>query len=440
MAWYDKQNLRKYAPIVIGASLLIAFGWKFIKPGPPKSVTISAGAEGGAYYEFAKKYAADLEKNGVKTKILTSTGSLQNIERLKLTADEKDSADIAFIQGGLIDETTKEGLISVGSLYYEPLWIFYRTNKWPQPIDHLPKLKGSVINIGVESSGTRKVALQLLETNDLKPGSYTASGLALKEASEALKSGAVDAIMVVSAASTPIIKELLATSGVAVMNLSRADALTRLIPALSKVTLPRGAVNLTEDIPSADLNLVALTATLATKEDLHPAISYLLFKSAQHFHGGPQLLSNAREFPSITKYQELDVPEDVDKLYKQGAPFLYKHLPFWLANLLYRLWVLIIPLGAAMLTLSDTIPKIAGFQGNRQIMSVYKEARLLEAEVLGGPKTAPAEPFLSRLDKLYGRVSRIKVPSDFVKSIFELRSHLDLVNDSIARHLGNSSQ
>jgi uncharacterized protein len=438
MAWFDKQNLRKLAPFVIGASLLIAFGWKFIKPGPPKAVTISAGAEGGAYFEYAKKYAGVLEKNGVKATVLISTGSIQNIERLKAADNEKESADIAFLQGGLINEDTKEGLISLGSLYYEPLWVFYRTVKFPIPIDHLPKLKGSIINIGVENSGTRKLALQLLTTNELKTDSYTASGLALKEAIDAIKAGSIDAIMVVSAANAPLIKELLTTTGVAAMNLSRADALTRLIPALSKVTLPRGAVSLIDDLPTTDINVVATTATLAAKEDLHPAISYLLIKTAMQLHGGPQLLSNAREFPSITKYQELEVPEDVDKLYKQGAPFLYKHLPFWLANLLYRLWVLIIPLGAAMVTLSDALPKLMGFRGNRQIMSIYKEARLLEAEVLTGPKTQSAEPFNLRLDRLYERTSRVKVPSDFVKSVFELRSHLDLVSESITRHLGRS--
>jgi uncharacterized protein len=437
MAWFDKQNLRKFAPLVIGVSVLIAFGWKFIKPGPPKAITISAGAEGGAYFEYAKKYAVALEKNGVKTTILTSTGSLQNIARLKLVEGEKDSADIAFIQGGLIDEDTKDGLISLGSLYYEPLWIFYRTSKWPLPIDHIPKLRGSIINIGVENSGTRKLALQLLKLNDVKEGSYTTSGLAPKDAAEALKTGSIDAMMMVSAANGPVVREMLTTAGVAAMNLSRADALTRLVPALSKVTLPRGAVSLIDDIPSADINAVASTATLAAKEDLHPAIAYLLIKTATQLHGGPQLLSNAREFPSITKYQELEVPEDVDKLYKQGAPFLYKHLPFWLANLLYRLWVLLIPLGAAMITLSDALPKLLGFQGNRQIMAIYKEARLLEAEVLSGPKTLPAEPFNLRLDRLYARTSRVKVPSDFVKSIFELRSHLDLVAQSISRHLGN---
>jgi uncharacterized protein len=438
MAWFDTQNLRKYAPYVIGASLLIAFGWKFIKPGPPKSVTISAGAEGGAYFEFAKKYAAVLEKNGVTATVLTSTGSIQNIERLKLAAENKDAADIAFLQGGLIEEEAKEGLISLGSLYYEPLWVFYRTSKWPVPIDHIPSLKGNIINIGVQNSGTRKLALQLLQVNDLKTGDYTASGLAPIEAKAALKSGAIDVMMMVAAANAPIVRELLTTSGVAVMNLSRADTLVRLIPALSRVTLPRGAVSLSDDIPKVDLNLVASTATLAAKEDLHPAIFYLLIKTANQLHGGAQLLSNAREFPSITKYQELEVPEDVGKLYTQGAPFLYKHLPFWFANLLYRIWVLIIPLGAALLTLSDALPKLIGFQGNRQIMAIYKEARELEAEVLGGPKALEAEPFNARLDRLYIRTSRVKVPSDFVKSIFELRSHLDLVQQSIARHLEHS--
>jgi uncharacterized protein len=269
----------------------------------------------------------------------------------------------------------------------------------------------------------------------MKAGSFTASSLSAKEASKALISGEIDAMMVVAAADAPVVKELFSSPVVAAMNFSRADAFTRVIPALSKVVLPRGTISLADDIPKSDLTLIASTATLVAIEDLHPAIAYLLIKTAQKLHGGAQSLSNARDFPSITKYQEFEVPEDVDKLYKQGAPLLYKYMPFWLANLLYRLWVLAIPLGAALLTLSDTIPKLVGFQGNRQIMAIYKEARELEAEVLSLSKNAPKEPFLSRLDRLYARTSKIKVPSDFVKSIFELRSHLDLVGQSVARHL-----
>jgi uncharacterized protein len=432
MAWFDKKNLRRYAPFVIAASVLLAFGWRFIKPGPPAQITITAGSEGGAYFEYAKKYAAALEKNGVKAKVVVSAGSLENISRLSKADSE---FDIGFVQSGLIDESQKEGLMSLGSLYYEPLWVFYRTAKWPQAIDHLPSLKGAKVNIGVENSGTRKLALTILKANALTAANFSPGGLAPKEAAKALIAGEIDAMMIVSAADAPVINELLAAPEIAAMNLSRADAFTRIIPALSKVTLPRGAVNLNNDVPSIDLTVVASTANLVAKEDLHPAIAYLLIKTAQQLHGGPQLLSNAREFPSITKFQELEVSEDVDKLYKQGAPFLYKHLPFWLANLLYRLWVLVIPLGAAMITLSDALPKLIGFQGNRQIMSIYKAARELEAEVLGAPQNIDPSPFRLRLEKLYARCARVKVPSDFVKSVFELRSHLDLVGQSIQRHL-----
>jgi TRAP-type uncharacterized transport system substrate-binding protein len=435
MAWFDKKNLRRYAPFAIGASVLFAFGWKFIKPGPPSQIVITAGAEGGAYFEYAKKYAAELEKKGVKTKVVVSTGSLENISRLSNTDSE---FDVGFVQSGLIDDSQKEGLSSLGSLYYEPLWVFYRTAKWPQAIDHLPSLKSAQINIGVENSGTRKLALTLLNANALTLSNFTPTGLAPKDAAKALIAGEIDAMMIVSAADAPVIKELLMAPGIAPMNLSRADAFTRLIPALSKVTLPRGAVSLSSDVPSIDLTIVASTANLVAKEDLHPAVAYLLIKTAQQLHGGSQLLSNAREFPSITKFQELEVSEDVDKFYKQGAPFLYKHLPFWLANLLYRLWVLLIPLGAALITLSDALPKLIGFQGNRQMMNIYKAARELEAEVLRAPQTIDPQPFRMRLEMLYVRCSRVKVPSDFVKAVFELRSHLDLVSQSIDRHLNPS--
>jgi uncharacterized protein len=432
MAWFDSANLRKYAPYVIGASVLFAFGWKFIKPGPPSTITITAGADGGAYFEYAKKYAAALEKNGVKTNVLASTGALENINRL---TQKNNGVDVGFVQGGLVDDAQKDGLVSLGSLYYEPLWVFYRVSKWPQPIDHLQPLKASKINIGPDGTGTRKLASQLLEANEMKAGSFTAFNLPSKDAAKALIAGEIDAMMMVAAADAPVVKELFASPGVAAMNFARADAFTRIIPALSKVVLPRGTISLANDVPKADLTLIASTATLVAKEDLHPAIAYLLIKTAQKLHGGAQYLSSARDFPSITKYQEFEVPEDVEKLYQHGAPFLYKHMPFWLANLLYRLWVLAIPLGAALLTLSDTIPKLVGFQGNRQIMAIYKEARDLEAEVLTLPKNTNSEPYRARLDRLYARTSKIKVPSDFVKSIFELRGHLDLVGQSVARHL-----
>lgn len=431
MAWFDKKSLRKAAPLVIGISIVVAFGWRFVKPGPPSHITISAGSQGGAYFEYAKKYAAALEKNGVKTTVLTSSGSIENIKRLK---DEAGETDIAFVQGGIINEADKEGLISLGSLYYEPIWVFYRTTKWGQAIDQFTALKNSVINTGTPGSGTEKLALQIFDKHSMPSGSFTASALAPQEAAAALKAGSIDAMMLVSAANAPVVEELLNTSGVAVMSLSRAEAITRVVPALSKLTLPRGSVNLAKDIPATDVTSVASTATLVGKDDLHPAIAYLLIKAANELHSGPQLLSASREFPSITKYQELEVPEEVDKLYKQGAPVLYKHLPFWLANLMYRLWVLLIPLGAALVTLSDALPKILGFRGNRQIASTYADARILEQEVRNAPPGIDNAPYLARLNGLHQRAAGIKVPSDFVKSLFELRGHLDQVGDNILKH------
>ncbi len=430
--WFDRSNLRAAAPWVIGVAVLIAVAWKVVKPGPPKTIVISAGAEGGAYYEYAKKYAAALEKNGVKTTIRTSAGSLENIKRLK---DPDESVDLAFVQSGLFEEDEKEGLVSLGSLYFEPMWVFLNKSKFPATTEQLTALQGARINVGVLGSGTQKLAQTLLEKSGMKATDYVGLELNGKDAAAALQSDKIDAMMIVAAADAPLVLELLSAPNVMAMNMGRADAISRLIPSLSKVVLPRGAVNLRKDLPVQDITLIASTATLVAQEDLHPAIEYLLIKTANTLHGGPQLLSNAKEFPSIKKFQELEVTEDVEKLYTQGAPFLYKHLPFWLANLLYRLWVLIIPLGAAMLTLSDTIPKVLGFKGNRQIMQIYKEAQLLEDRVLSAPPQSESSLYLSELDSLYRRTAKVKVPSDFVKSLFELKGHLDMVDAAIKRHL-----
>lgn len=116
----------------------------------------------GAYYAYAKRYAELLAANGITLEIQTSAGSVENLERVK-----KGDADIAFIQGGIqeeLEDNDESSLRSLGSVAFEPVWVFYRNE---YRLDKLYQLSDRRIAVGEEGSGIRGLALQLLEANEI---------------------------------------------------------------------------------------------------------------------------------------------------------------------------------------------------------------------------------------------------------------------------------
>src|SRR5882762_8323487 len=70
--------------LVIGLPVLLitaAAAWiavKFVRPAPPNTIVISAGAPGSSNLATAEKYRKIIEAHGVKVEILESRGSLEN--------------------------------------------------------------------------------------------------------------------------------------------------------------------------------------------------------------------------------------------------------------------------------------------------------------------------------------------------------------------------
>jgi len=404
-------------------ALLIAGFWyaaQFIQPAPPNRVVIATGGEGGAYQRFAALYKPPIERNGIEFIERPTAGAVENLALLR-AADE--DVDVAFVQGGLGLGSDPAGLVSLGSIYYEPLWVFYRN---PGPIDQLAQLRGRGVAIGAEGSGARKLALELLEASGAAATPTRLLPLGGLEAVAALKAGKVDAIFLVGPANSGAVWASFYAEGFRLMSFSQADAFVRRWPFLSKLTLPRGAIDLVRDIPVRDVTLVAPVAALVARDSIHPALIDVLLQAAAEVHGQPGLFQRAGEFPNP---RQVDFPlsPEAERFYSSGRRFLQRYLPFWAATLVDRLVVLLIPVFVLMIPLMRIAPALYGWRARSRIYKWYGQLKFLEEAWRRDPGARPREAWLKELDQLEARVERIRTPLAFANQLYILREHIGLV-------------
>ncbi|MGZ3578555.1 MAG: TAXI family TRAP transporter solute-binding subunit, partial [Syntrophales bacterium] len=260
---------------------------------PPNTITIISGPEGSMFRRTAERYAKILQRNGVTLRILPSEGSVDNIKRL---ADPSSKADVGFVQGGVNKGAKTDKLVSLGSISYEPLFVFYRSGS---NIEFLSQLIGKRVAVGEVGSGTHTLSLALLAANGIEPGGPTkVLEMDSDKAAEAILNGKVDAVFLMGdSVSTTLIRQLLHTSGIKLFDFTQADAYTRRIPYLNKTTLPKGSIDFGKGTPAHDVFLLAPTVELIARETLHPALTDLLLEAAREVHSGAGLLRRKGEFP-----------------------------------------------------------------------------------------------------------------------------------------------
>ena len=409
--------------LIIGAFWLTA---QFIRPAPPNHVVLSSGGEGGAYEMYAARYKPILERNGIELRERPSAGALENLQRLN---DPDSGVDVAFVQGGLSKGEGSEELVSLGSFYLEPLWVFYRGQ---QTLDRLTQLKGKRIAVGPEGSGTRSLALELLQANGVRADNARLLPLGGLSAITALQQGKADVVFAVGPVHSAAVWIALYTPEVRIMNLAQADAYTRRFPYLSKVSLPRGSVDLERDIPRHDVQLVATMATLVARESTHPAVIDLLLQAASEVHGQPGLFQRPGEFPNA---QQIDFPlsKEAGRFYKSGASFLQRYLPFWAATLIDRMIVLLIPIIAVMLPLMRVLPLLYAWRVRARVYKWYGELKFLEEEIEQSPDDASRAEWLERLERLEDRVNHISTPLAYANQLYILREHIGMVRNRVTQ-------
>ena len=425
-------------PIMLVVAIGFIVAIQFIKPAPPKRVVMSTGNDSGAYYAFGKKYAEILARSGITLEVRTSAGSGENLKRL---LDENDDVQIALVQGGVdIPRPVATGeeagaaaepppLLSLGSMYYEPVWVFYRGDK---DLDRLHQLAGKRIAVGAEGSGIRGLALQLLSANEVPVDAQHLLSLGGLKAAEELQQGRIDAAFVIAAPEAPVVQVLLRSPGVKVMNFSQAEAYTRRFPYLSKITLPEGAVDLVRNFPPKDTVLLAATANLIVSDGLHPAIQSLLLQAASEVHGQAGFFQHRGDFPAV-KDQSLPVAAAAERYYKSGPPFLQRYLPFWAAILVDRLVVLLLPVFALLLPLLKVAPSIYSWRVRSKIFRCYGDLKFLENEIKQDYDPGKKLEYLDRLDRIEDEAYRRNIPLAYSDLFYTLREHIDLVRHTLDR-------
>lgn len=417
-------------PLVLVVLAGFAVALHYVQPEPPRQLVISSGAESGAYFAYAQVYSHLLRRHDIALEVRKSAGSIENLERLKA-----GEVGVAMIQGGIGSAAEAPGLVSLGSVYYEPVWVFYRGTR---KIERLHQLAGRRIAVGADGSGIRGLALQLLEANDIANDArlLPISGL---NAAEELQQGRIDAAFIIAAPSAPVVQVLLRSPGIRLMSFAQADAYQHHFPFLSKLVLPQGAVDLVRDFPPEDTVLLAATANLVVRDDLHPALQSLLLQTAAEVHRDAGFFQKHGEFP-VYRDRSFPLSPEAERYYKSGPPFLQRYLPFWAAVLVDRAFVLLLPVIALLFPLLRIAPALYAWRIRSKIFRLYGDLKFLENELRSAYDPQKRLDYRSRLDRIEEEAHHRSVPLAFADMVYTLREHIELVRKTLGRLDGEAEK
>lgn len=442
-------------PFIVMALALLAVAYWVLDPTPPKKVVLATGAAQGAYAEFGRRYQAQLKQHGITVELRATQGAAEN---LALLSDPDSGVDLAFVQGGAAEgvdaaaEAAQDGLVSLGSLFYEPVWLFYREDSARRlltsqeaeakalpptrpaaatlaarpgdapALTSLGQLAGWRVNIGPPGSGVPNLVGKLFEANRMDPATLTLLRQPQTPAVMSLLAGEADALVFASAPESLMVQMLLKTPGIRLFDFAQAEAYCRRFPFMSPVTLPRGVVDLALDQPPADVHLVAPTATLVARDSVHPALVQLFVQAARTIHGEAGWFQRKGDFPTVRNTERPLAPE-ADRYYRNGPPLLQRHLPFWVANLVDRMWVVLLSIVAILIPLSRVVPPLYEFRIRSRIFRWYGQLQTLE----NAHGQRPPGELARELDDIEARVAGITVPLSYADELYALRSHINMV-------------
>ena len=424
-------------PFVLLALVLLAGAYYLLKPTPPKRVVLATGPEQGAYSALGKRYQTELKRYGIEVVLRTTNGSREN---LRLLRDEKEDVQIAFVQGGASEtvrapDEEEKGLplVSLGSMFYEPVWIFYRTDSAKKvrkdgTLAEIADLRGLRVNVGTRGSGIPGMTNRLLLANLMERDDIVRSSLDLTPSVTALLEGKLDAVALVSAPESPLVQMLLQTPGIRLFEFTQAEAYARRFPYLTQVTLARGVVDLSRNVPPRDIKLVAATCSLVAREDFHPALVQLFVQAASRIHGAGGWIAGSGRFPT-PQNTEFPLARDAERYYRTGPPLLQRYMPFWLANLIDRMWVALFSIIAILIPLARILPPLYTFRIRSRIFRWYRNLRQIEQDLAA--KSVPARELLERLEKLDAKAETVMVPLAYTDELYALRSYIAMVREKL---------
>jgi TRAP-type uncharacterized transport system substrate-binding protein len=408
----SERRAYKGGAVLLGVAVLVGLGWALARRAP-RVIVMATGPAGGAYAAYGERYRELLARQGLEVRLRTTAGDVENLALLR---DPSSGVSAAFLQAGTTNTEESPHLGSLGTMFYEAVWIFRRG----EPEGRV--FPGPRVSIGPEGSGTRAMATRLLrllgmeETHDLLP-------LPPDRAADELQAGRIDGMGLVAGWDSPLVQRLLLDPGVSVASFARADAYVALLPSLEKRVLPMGVADLAHNRPPRDVTLLVLKTSLVVRDDLHGSVQYLLAEAASQIHGGPGIFQRPGQFPAA---EGGDVPltDDARRFYRSGRPFLQRYLPFWLAVLVERLLLVLVPLLGIAAPLLKVGPEMYRNMIQRRILRLYGELKLIETELEAHRPGTDKDDVLRRTQDLESRAGHLKVPLNYSPLLYTLKQHI----------------
>ena len=409
--------LQRYWPlfsVTAILAILVAAGVFVVVTLPPRTIVMATGPEGGGNYHLADRYREFLAKSGVELKLMPTAGSLEN---LKLLRDSKSGVSVALVQGGAASGVETSGVESLGTIAYEPLWLFHRS----EIEGNLRGLAGRRVSIGSEGSGARAFALDVLKRTKTEGTIRELLGYSPQVAAEKLIAGDIDAAFIVTGWDSPAIQSLINAKGVELASFPRADAMVALYPFLTKLSLPRGIFDISADRPAADVVLLGAKTILAVRANVHPALQYLLLAAATEIHSESGIFQKAEQFP-IAESVDLPLSAEAERFHKSGRPFLQEQLPFWFAVLIGRVLFVLVPVVAVAYPIIKFLPMMYNWFMSSRIQRFYGEMRLVENTMEDHARALDVSAMTAKINKLEQRAIHLRLPSAYDSSLYTMRS------------------
>jgi TRAP-type uncharacterized transport system substrate-binding protein len=424
-SWVVGVCLRVLAAVTCLAAVVWLALWYFI-PAPPSTITIAAGIKGGAFEHIANGYREKLARHHITLNLRFADAPRDTV---RLITDPKSGVMASFLFAGQINSENTPDIVSLGRVNAAPFWIFYRG---PEPLDRLSQLKGKRAYVTV---ATGDFVDRILAANGVKPDDIVRStAVGAQAAAKVLQNGEVDVVILPPIdLYAPSIQTLLRAPTVRLMNVTQAEALTRLFPSLNRLVLPQGVIDLEKNIPPGDVNLIGSTSAVVVRKELHPELIYLLAQVLKEEHSGGGIFQRVGEFPTQTD-PEFPMAEEALDYYKNGPSFLQRYLPFWMINYAKRVAAIVVTAVAIVIPLFTFMPRLYAWALNLRLARLYRRLRLVNARLkneLSAEQVAALQNDLESID----RAANI-LPLRHSDLFFSLLMHIDMTRTRLAARLG----
>jgi TRAP-type uncharacterized transport system substrate-binding protein len=431
---YQRKWVLIKLPIAVLAAAAILLLWHFLLPMPPTELALSSGRSDGVYHLHAQRYAQEFARHGVTLHVHPSEGSDQNLERLRGRA--QPAVDLAFVQGGsgYVGAETGGGerVETIARVDIEPLWIFSRL----AGLDALQQLQGLRLSLGPRGSGGRRLALQLLEQVRLQPKDWVDSDKVGMEAARALTQGQLDAMVLVAAPQSPVVRALIQAPGVYLVQLRRSAALTERLPYLQPRLLPQGTLDTGGRWPPQDTTVLVTMSSLLARADLHPALQRLAAQVALDVHGGAGVFHAAGTLPTLKRI-EFPASDEARQVLLRGLPWLERQLPFWWSQVALRLLVIGLPVALLAFWAARIVPAYLRWLLESRVARWYGELKYIEDDLERDAATElDLNKYNQRLAAIERRMADFVTPPYLMPRWFTLRQHVDFVRARLLRRRG----